>query len=207
MLPEGDADIPEESIVDTESSNGQGFAEFDASDQEDEHYVINAEDSSKGLAESEPDMWIVKQPVKEKKEVCQSQIHLFFINILTRGLFSEAKTRRTQANNQWCSPSHSSIGHPSHQCKTQETSWFQMTMSFTCPKVLLLSLIHLPAPNLTKKAKKNEAIGLMADWKKKAVDQKGEVTQMLDTLNTQQTSNSQVTTSLRQTWGRLRLKM
>lgn len=82
-----------------------------------------------------------------------------------------------------------------------------MTMSFTCPKILLLSLIHLPAPNLTKKAKKNEAIGLMADWKKKAVDQKGEVTQMLDTLNTQQTSNSQVTTSLRQTWGRLRLKM
>ena len=72
MLSEHDTDIPEESIVDTESSNGWGFVEFDASDQEDEDYVINAEESSEGLAKSEPDMWIVKKPVKEKKEVCQS---------------------------------------------------------------------------------------------------------------------------------------
>lgn len=66
-----DADIPEDSIVDTESSDGRGFAEFDASDQDDEDYVINVEELSEHSAESELDVVVKKPAKKERKEVRQ----------------------------------------------------------------------------------------------------------------------------------------
>lgn len=67
MLSEGGVDLPEDSVVNAESSDGRGFEDFDVSDQEDEDYVINVEEES----ESEnPEPAIFKKPANKKEVSC-----------------------------------------------------------------------------------------------------------------------------------------
>jgi len=86
MLSEGGVDLPEDSVVDTESSDGRGFEDFDVSDQEDVDYVINVEEES---SESEnPEPAIFKKPANKKEVSCSDNN---FIDSLTSQCCLEAQ--------------------------------------------------------------------------------------------------------------------
>lgn len=63
MLSEGLVDLPEDSIVDTESSDGRGLEEFDASDQDDD-YVIKVDESES----DDHEVVIPKKPAAKKEK-------------------------------------------------------------------------------------------------------------------------------------------
>ena len=84
MSSEGPADIPDESVVDTESSDGLGLGFEDESDgdhEKDEDYVMDSGDGDKGSdldSDGELDLCEVREPTKKPSKVKVAKVSFLF---------------------------------------------------------------------------------------------------------------------------------